>query len=235
MKGYIYKIQNILNGKCYIGSTINIDERKKYHFWQLKNNRHHSIVLQRAYNKYGIDNFLFEVIKEVDYENILDKEQSLIDLKGDYNSNMVAGIPPKYKVSVVIYNREYKKLGCFDSIRNANRILGKKMSGRGKYPYYSDGLFVFKSNASENEIKKHISTRHDKWHKKRAIYQFTKEGVFVKKWDDMGNASLFYSKKKLNNNIIQSIKNKGTAYGHIWSYTHKPHVAKKTKIKTRSC
>ncbi len=231
MKGYIYKIQNIINGKCYIGSTINIDERKKYHFWQLKNNRHHSIVLQRAYNKYGIDNFLFSIIKKVDYKNILSEEQELIDLKGEYNSTNVAGLPPEYKVSVVIYNNKCEMLGYFDCIRAANKILGKKMSGHGKYPYYSDGLFVFKSNACDNEIKEHINTRHDKWHKKRCVYQFTKKGIFIKKWDDMRDASLFYSNKKLNNNIIQSINNKGTAYNYIWSYTSTPHKTVRNKNK----
>lgn len=64
MKGYIYKIINKESGKFYVGSTINVEKRKKRHFSDLKNNRHHCISLQRAYNKYGQDAFDFSA-KEV--------------------------------------------------------------------------------------------------------------------------------------------------------------------------
>ena len=53
MKGYIYKIINVKNGHFYIGSTVEIDKRRDKHFKDLKNGRHHSLHLQRAYNIYG--------------------------------------------------------------------------------------------------------------------------------------------------------------------------------------
>lgn len=59
MKGYIYKIVNKENGKFYIGSTINLEKRKKKHFDDLHNKKHHCIFLQRAYDKYGINSFEF--------------------------------------------------------------------------------------------------------------------------------------------------------------------------------
>ena len=51
----IYKIQNKNTGKCYVGSAVNIDRRKKKHFLELRNGIHHSLKLQRSYNKHGID------------------------------------------------------------------------------------------------------------------------------------------------------------------------------------
>lgn len=59
MKGYIYKIINKENGKFYIGSTINLEKRKKRHFDDLHNKKHHCIFLQRAYDKYGVKAFEF--------------------------------------------------------------------------------------------------------------------------------------------------------------------------------
>ena len=55
----IYKITNIINNKCYIGCSINIEQRIKEHKRQRKN-RHYKIY--KAFDKYGIENFKFEVI-----------------------------------------------------------------------------------------------------------------------------------------------------------------------------
>lgn len=61
MIGYIYKIINKVNGRFYIGSTINFDKRKERHLYELKNNKHHNIFLQRAFEKYGVDTFEFYI------------------------------------------------------------------------------------------------------------------------------------------------------------------------------
>lgn len=69
MKGYIYKIINVENGHFYVGSTIEIEKRKKRHFKDLKNGRHHSMYLQRAYDKYGENSFRFIIIKEREFKD----------------------------------------------------------------------------------------------------------------------------------------------------------------------
>lgn len=70
----IYKITNLKNNKCYIGQSVNINERFTSHKWYLKNNRHVNIKLQRAWNKYGEDNFKFEIIEECNKEVINERE-----------------------------------------------------------------------------------------------------------------------------------------------------------------
>ncbi len=73
----IYCIINIYNNKIYIGQSSNILKRKKEHFRTLKNGYHKNTHLQRAYNKYGKNNFIFKVLiycdnDELDmYENFL--------------------------------------------------------------------------------------------------------------------------------------------------------------------
>lgn len=83
MKG-IYKIENTKNGKFYIGSTVNFHKRKLSHFRQLRKNIHHSIYLQRAFNKYGEDVFKFTIIEEC--ENTLEREQEFLN-KLDYSKS----------------------------------------------------------------------------------------------------------------------------------------------------
>ena len=62
----IYKITNKINGKCYIGQSINIKQRWKGHrkdaFWL--NGPDYQYPLYKAIRKYGIENFSFEVIEE---------------------------------------------------------------------------------------------------------------------------------------------------------------------------
>lgn len=79
MEGYIYHITNKLNGKKYIGQTVNINRRKRVHFNRLNNKNHHSPKLQMAWNKYGEDNFDFTyqtfIIKDIKELDILEQEE----------------------------------------------------------------------------------------------------------------------------------------------------------------
>jgi group I intron endonuclease len=65
----IYKITNIVNNKCYVGSSINIKNRIYKHFWLLSNNKHYNLHLQKSYNKYGKSNFIYEVKKKLSIHN----------------------------------------------------------------------------------------------------------------------------------------------------------------------
>ena len=58
----IYKIENKINGKIYIGQSTNINKRLTNHKSLLRGNKHYNNHLQSAFNKYGEDNFIFEII-----------------------------------------------------------------------------------------------------------------------------------------------------------------------------
>jgi len=74
-QGTIYKIENTINGKVYIGQTImNINKRIARHKYELGVGQHHSQYLQRAWDKYGEGAFEFSVIKKCP-KNELDKEE----------------------------------------------------------------------------------------------------------------------------------------------------------------
>lgn len=74
---YIYKIENIINGKFYIGRSIMPNKRKTQHFRMLKNNNHHCRKLQNSYNKYGKDVFKFKIVEQC--ENSKLREQEILD------------------------------------------------------------------------------------------------------------------------------------------------------------
>ena len=70
----IYKITNKINNKKYIGQSIRVKERIAEHKNQLKNNTHHNQYLQNAYNKYGEQNFSYQIICECERDELNDKE-----------------------------------------------------------------------------------------------------------------------------------------------------------------
>lgn len=61
MKG-IYKITNKATNKFYIGSSSDITKRWREHVKLLDKNTHHSYKLQEAWNDYGAENFVFEIL-----------------------------------------------------------------------------------------------------------------------------------------------------------------------------
>lgn len=65
MKAGVYLISNNVNGKCYVGSTIYLDQRRKQYFIRLEHNKHVNKHLQNAYNKYGREAFEFEVLENI--------------------------------------------------------------------------------------------------------------------------------------------------------------------------
>ena len=124
----IYKIINLQTGKYYVGSTKDFKKRKQTHFSGLKNNYHPNKHLQNAYNKYGIDNFKFEVVEYVQEELLLDIEQSYIDdsTKEDiYNKTYIAGAGGYDALSIAVYVLDLNGniINEFNSIMDASRNL----------------------------------------------------------------------------------------------------------------
>ena len=80
-KSGIYKIQSIAEPeKFYIGSSVNIQSRKRQHFSMLKLNKHDATYLQNYYNKYGKESLIFHIIEECCQERLIQREQYYIDI-----------------------------------------------------------------------------------------------------------------------------------------------------------
>ena len=81
----IYKIENLINHKCYIGQSKNIQARWKKHICTSQNrkSKSYNYPLYCSFRKYGIENFSFEVVEECTVDELNDKEIGYISI---YNS-----------------------------------------------------------------------------------------------------------------------------------------------------
>ena len=95
----VYAIRNKINGKSYIGSSNNFYYRRSAHLNNLRKGKHHSHILQRAFNKYGEDSFEFIILEEVaDANQLIIREQKYFDLfNPPYNVCLKADRPPSQK------------------------------------------------------------------------------------------------------------------------------------------
>ena len=138
----IYKIENLINHKVYIGQSINIFRRWKDHMRNLKNNKQTHLYL--AMKKYGIENFSFEIIKETydrDYwEMFLIQIYHATDNKFGYNVCSGGYESPmkseKVKNIVRIYLEKYHNLRKNKNILCINTKEIKSSSDWGKLKYH---------------------------------------------------------------------------------------------------
>lgn len=122
--GIVYKIQSIIKSDWhYIGSAANFKRRKTQHINDLKKGKHHNILLQRHFNKYGINDLEFSIISEVqDNKNLITIEQVYIDTTNPkFNICKKAGSLLGNR-----HNEEFKE-------RQRRRMMGNK-HGLGKQP-----------------------------------------------------------------------------------------------------
>ena len=89
----IYVILNRVNEHLYVGSAVNLIHRKRHHLSYLSRGQHKNPYLQRAYDAYGSDAFLFGVIEQVEHaDQLLAREQYYLDtLNPEYNIARTAG------------------------------------------------------------------------------------------------------------------------------------------------
>ena len=76
----IYKIQNKVTDKVYIGKSVNIEIRWIQHRCHLNNNVQANDYLQKAWNKYGENGFNFSVLCECEESALDEKEIYYINL-----------------------------------------------------------------------------------------------------------------------------------------------------------
>jgi len=96
----VYEIVNIITNERYIGSASRVGKsnslsgfyvRFDKHKLLLKTNKHYNIHLQRSYNKYGENNFNFNVLSICPPEYCIKLEQWFLDnLKPEYNIRKIA-------------------------------------------------------------------------------------------------------------------------------------------------
>lgn len=124
-KGFsgIYKIWNIVDDRCYIGSAISFYNRYHTHKFNLLRGTHHSSHLQRFVDKYGFESLVFEIIEYTDRDRLIEREQYYIDgLAPAFNTARIAG-----NTLGVLHTPESKKK-MSEARKGKRTSLGRKLS-----------------------------------------------------------------------------------------------------------
>ena len=187
----VYKIINKTNGKCYIGSSININNRWAKHKALLRHNKHENKKLQNAWNKYGEENFQFIVVKECDNEILLEEEQSYLDELGaqDFINKI---------------NRNFDKI-CYNVSAIANTcIITEEVRAKIKESLRikrEQGLLL-KSNTKK-------------------CYQYNRfTGELIKEWDIINDTNRHYNTPNNKTSVIQRNLwgDTTTAFDSLWTF-----------------
>lgn len=124
----VYRITNTINGKSYIGKTgMNFGDRWDSHRSLLNSGKHDNPRLQRAWNKYGAENFEFAIVEVVEDTGLLNDLE--IKYIADYRAvglsyNLHDGGDGGYNLGKHLSDETKRKIGE----KNRQNMLGKKAS-----------------------------------------------------------------------------------------------------------
>lgn len=201
----IYAVKCLVNGKLYIGQSIDIKRRFKFQKQSLKSNRNHNRYLQEDYNNYGKDNFEYIVLLEIpkekynsSYLDNLEKEQILkyMSCNRQYGYNIEKGGNKSKEVSEEtkkLLSQSHIGLGV-GSKRNEQT---KKLMSEHSYKYW-----LGKKMPIEVRNKMSLTRKGKPSHKKgKPISEKTKQKIsksqIGSKWVYKGNESHFIKEELL--------------------------------------
>ena len=224
---------NLVNGKFYIGSSYNINNRWNGHKACLKTNNHPSKYLQRAYNKYGKDNFIYEVLENCPENNLIEREQYWMDFhkiylpENGYNISPTAGKTTGYKHTQE--SKEKMTILLKERISKMTPEKRKEVFGKGRRnnpiskehcEKLKEGLK--KSGWLSSDRKKEITKLANFLKISKPILQYDLEGNFISEHHNariaLENIGLKNKRYAVITNAINNSKSNGFAYGYIWKY-----------------
>ena len=117
----IYKITSIANGKIYVGCASNVRTRINGHLYDLRRKKHKNSYLQKAWTKYGEENFVFEMIEKCNIIDLHSKEHYWANKLNCFDRTTGYNLKPTDPNGCSIHSEETK-----EKLRQANK--GKKPS-----------------------------------------------------------------------------------------------------------
>jgi len=124
----IYQIRNKANSKLYIGKASNLYRRKYQHFGELNSNKHKNKYLQSSFNKYGADNFVFEVLEFCNIDELGKREYYWMNYYNSYKRDIGYNIELLDENGVTI--RTYESINQMRLTLKKNK--GKYITPKGK-------------------------------------------------------------------------------------------------------
>lgn len=240
----IYKIENLVNNKKYIGLSNNIDARWRSHRNMLNRNDHFNIFLQRAWNKYGEENFKFDIIKECSPSELSKKEIYYIKLYQSNNDNFgynlsSGGDNPtinedsllrkslKYSKRVLQFTKEgifiaEHQNGIFAAkiYNGENSAIYQNCTRKTKSAYGYVWRFKDDCDIESDNLEALCIENYERIYKSNPICQIDLEGNFIKEWKHCAEVGKYY------NVVYENIRaccdkkyGRKTYIGYIWLYS----------------
>ncbi len=167
----VYGIFNLINGKVYIGSSVNVEKRLKQHKNHLTKGNHCNPFLSNAWNKYSQNNFCFSIIEKTETRNVRGLEQYYIDILKTHSREFGYNLNPNATGGNHIGNKaslESKKKMSLWQIgkklsEETKRKIGLKSLGRNKGNKFNLGKKASDLTKQKlSEIQKIIQNRPEK-------------------------------------------------------------------------
>ena len=214
----IYKITNTVNGKCYVGQSRDIEARWAKHLSAYKSSPEWE--LYRAFKKYGIAAFSFEVVEECTIEELNEREIYWITQYDSFNNgyNMTLGGEAcngtndktvyQYDLSGQ-FVKEYKS--AHDAARENNiQFTNICKVCRGERKTAGGFGWSYDKHDSVQPIKtKRLGDG--------TVLQFTKDGQFVAEYPTAAEADRVTGISRTTIGLVCKGKGK-TAGGFVWKY-----------------
>ncbi len=228
-KSGIYRITNLINGKIYIGRSVNLKSRKSKHKTKISNT-----IISRAIQKYGHDNFLFEVIEYCEIDKLVEREGYYLDLLQPFRENNGYNIikdssiggwlgmfhTPETKIKMskskkgtyIPWNKG--KRGVQECSEETRKLMSENRKGEGN-------SFYGKKHSEEtiNHLRE-IAKQRDMSHCNKKVAQLDKiTGEIIKIWDSISDAAEQILGDKKNSRISAVCRGKAkSAGGFKWLY-----------------
>ena len=209
--GFIYKITNKENGMIYIGQTIQtLEDRWRQH----RKKSSTCLYLKRAFEKYGIDNFIFEMICCC-HDTDLDKLE--IYYMAEFNSIVPNGYNLREGGNSGRHNEETKKK-ISETLKEKNRMIGAKPHPQlGKPITEETKKKISDALKGRTYIIRNHNHNHCREASKKKVDQYDLDNNFIKSYDSITDASK--STRACLSKIGSVCSGKGkTAGGFIWKY-----------------
>ena len=152
----VYKIENLVNGDMYVGSTSRLDKRFDEHKANLIRHKHPSIFLQHAWNEYDEDNFIFKILLYCDKDDTTLYEQLVMDKlhpKYNFTKTVIAHEGNKEKThNPITHNRDAPglipdvySLEYDQKVKLLEQTIAEMVSIKGKLASKSRQFFTIKA------------------------------------------------------------------------------------------
>ena len=201
----IYKITNNINGKIYIGKTDRtLQERIKHH---KEDSKREVRPLYNATNKYGWENFSFEIVEDdLTPEEATEREVYWIDKLRSY-----AGFPDSNGYNATLGGEGKLK---YDYKEIADKYLELK-TVKATAEFFNCDRYTVQTACNKYNIKTNIV------HNKQKISQYDLNNNFIESFEcvmDAGRKLRPETPDSARKNISRALNKKSTAYGFIWKY-----------------